>query len=88
MDDVVRVQVGDAVEDLLDDVSRVELVVVYLLDEAVKELAAPAEVSDDENALLRLVEVPHLDDVGVLDTVEDLDFLSARVRREAYQLCS
>jgi hypothetical protein len=71
MNDVVLVEVGNALEDLLDDVTSVELIVVDLFDESVKELTTSAKVGDDEDTFSCLEEIPHLDDVGMFDFSKD-----------------
>lgn len=70
----MMVEVSDTLEDLLHDVTGIQLVVVNLFDEAIKELTTSAKVGDDKDTFLGLVEIPHFDDVGMVYLCENGDF--------------
>lgn len=66
MSDLALVAVGDSAEQLLHDVSGLFLREKLVLDDTIKKLAAEAELRDDIEVVVVLVELVDGDDVRVV----------------------
>lgn len=66
MDDLVAVAVENSRKDLPEGLCSLLFAEALLLEDLVKELSSCAELSDDVEEALLLVELKDLDDVGVV----------------------
>lgn len=74
MHNVVRVAVVQSLEDLPEDFASHLLVEVLLLDDAVEELAARAQLTDQVNVDVVLEILVQLDNIRVIKLLQDFDF--------------
>jgi len=75
MDDAELVTVDQRVKYGGDNVTGLCLRESFLLQDLIKQLSALHELHDEEEVLVVFVDVKELDDVGVIDLLQDVDFV-------------
>ena len=74
MNDAQLVQVLDAANYLLEELTGLGLLELLLFDDVIEQLATTNVLHDKEQLLGRLDNLKELDDVGMSNHLEDIDF--------------